>query len=67
MSSRNVYFDEKIYDYILENSLRDMPILEKLREETIKMPEGVFKENELWNGIEYDKEGKKIRTVHLGV
>ena len=40
MSSRNVYFDEKIYDYILENSLRDMPILEKLREETIKMPDG---------------------------
>ena len=40
MSSRNVYFDEKIYDYILDNSLRDMPILEKLREETIKMPDG---------------------------
>ena len=29
--------------------------------------EGEFKENELWNGIEYDREGKKIRTVHLGV
>ena len=40
MSSRNVYIDDKIYDYILDNSLRDMPILEKLREETIKMPNG---------------------------
>ena len=40
MSSRNVYIDDKIYDYILNNSLRDMPILEKLREETIKMPDG---------------------------
>ena len=40
MSSRNVHIDEKIYDYILDNSLRDMPILEKLREETIKMPDG---------------------------
>ena len=40
MSSRNVYIDDKIYDYILDNSLRDMPILEKLREETIKMPDG---------------------------
>ena len=67
MSSRNVYIDDKIHHYILDNSLRDMSILEKLREETMKMPEGVFKENELWNGIEYDKEGKKIKTVHLGV
>ena len=40
MSSRNVYIDDKIYNYILDNSLRDMPILEKLREETIKMPDG---------------------------
>ena len=40
MSNRNVYIDDKIYDYILDNSLRDMPILEKLREETIKMPDG---------------------------
>ena len=40
MSIRNVYIDENIYDYILNNSLRDLPILEKLREETRKMPEG---------------------------
>ena len=40
MSIRNVYIDDNIYDYILNNSLRDLPILEKLREETRKMPEG---------------------------
>ena len=40
MSIRNVYIDDNIYDYILNNSLRDLPILKKLREETIKMPEG---------------------------
>ena len=40
MSSRNIHNAGKIYDYILDNSLRDMPILEKLREETIKMPDG---------------------------
>ena len=40
MSIRNVYIDDNIYDYILNNSLRDLPILEKLRAETRKMPEG---------------------------
>ena len=40
MITRNVYIDDNIYDYILNNSLRDLPILEKLREETRKMPEG---------------------------
>ena len=40
MSRRNVLIDDKICDYILDNSLRDLPILEKLREETGKMPNG---------------------------
>ena len=40
MSSRNVLIDDKIYNYILDNSLRDLPILEKLRDETGKMPNG---------------------------
>ena len=40
MSTRNFYLDEKIYEYILNNSLRDLPILKKLRDETRKMPDG---------------------------
>ena len=40
MSRRNFLIDDKIYDYILDNSLRDLPILVKLREETGKMPNG---------------------------
>ena len=40
MSIRNFYLDEKIYEYILNNSLRDLPILKKLRDETGKMPDG---------------------------
>ena len=40
MSIRNFYLDEKIYEYILNNSLRDLPILKKLRDETRKMPDG---------------------------
>ena len=40
MSIRNFYLDENIYEYILNNSLRDLPILKKLRDETRKMPDG---------------------------
>ena len=40
MSIRNFYLDENIYEYILNNSLRDLPILKKLRDETGKMPDG---------------------------
>jgi caffeoyl-CoA O-methyltransferase len=40
MSSRNGYIDDKIYDYILDNSLRDLPVLAQLRQETQEMPSG---------------------------
>ncbi len=40
MSSRNAYIDEKLYDYILGTSLRDSPVLARLREETSVMPNG---------------------------
>lgn len=40
MSSRNAFIKESIYNYLLENSLRELPILKKLREETQKMPLG---------------------------
>ena len=40
MSFRNAYIEESIYNYLLENSLRDLPVLKKLREETQKMPLG---------------------------
>ena len=40
MSIRNFYLDENIYEYILNNSLRDLPILKKLCDETRKMSDG---------------------------
>ena len=40
MSSRNNYIDAALYDYILDNSLRDTPLLARLREETAAMPGG---------------------------
>jgi predicted O-methyltransferase YrrM len=40
MSSRNGFIEERIYRYILDNSLRDLPVLEQLRRETAKMPMG---------------------------
>ena len=40
MSIRNLYIDDTIYEYIINNSFRDLPILKKLRDETRKMPDG---------------------------
>ena len=40
MSSRNNYIDAALYDYILANSLRDTPLLARLRDETAAMPGG---------------------------
>ena len=40
MSSRNAFIKESIYNYLLENSLRELPVLKNLREETQKMPLG---------------------------
>lgn len=34
MSSRNGYISDALYDYILSVSLRDLPVLAKLRQET---------------------------------
>ncbi len=42
MSSRNGYIDDKIYDYILYNSLRDLPVLAQLRQETQEMAMGLM-------------------------
>lgn len=42
MSSRNAYLDEKLYDYILGTSLRNSPVLARLRQETSVMPNGVM-------------------------
>ena len=42
MSSRNNYIDAALYDYILANSLRDTPLLARLREETAAMPGGMM-------------------------
>ena len=42
MSSRNDYIDEELYDYILDASLRDSPLLKQLRQETAEMPSGVM-------------------------
>ena len=42
MSSRNNYIDAALYDYILANSLRDTPLLARLREETAARPGGMM-------------------------
>ena len=38
MSSRNDYIPERVYDYILANTLRDKPELKALRDETRDLP-----------------------------
>src|SRR5579862_830530 len=38
MSSRTISVDDRLYDYILANSLRESALLKALREETAKLP-----------------------------
>ena len=42
MSSRNNYIPETVYDYILENTLRDNPRYQALRDETRDLPDAVM-------------------------
>lgn len=38
MSNRTISMSDQLYDYLLKNSLREPPILKRLREETAKHP-----------------------------
>lgn len=42
MSNRNDNIPEQLYDYILESSLRDQPVLKKLREKTAEIPMSIM-------------------------
>ena len=39
MSNRTIQVDDALYDYILGNSLREPPVLRRLREETSQLPQ----------------------------
>ncbi|KAA3628008.1 MAG: SAM-dependent methyltransferase [Proteobacteria bacterium] len=39
MSLRSIGLDDRLYDYLLDNSLREHPVLRRLREETAALPE----------------------------
>lgn len=40
MSNRTIVMNDPLYDYLLGASLRDLPVLKRLREETAKHPRG---------------------------
>ena len=42
MSSRTININESLYEYILDNSLREPEILKRLRKETAGMPNGMM-------------------------
>ena len=42
MSTKTINIDEKLYEYLLINSLREPELLKKLREETALMPSGLM-------------------------
>jgi O-methyltransferase len=39
MSNRSLGLDDRLYDYLLDNSLREPRVLKRLREETMQLPE----------------------------
>ena len=42
MSTKTINIDEKLYEYLLKNSLREPELLKKLREEMALMPSGLM-------------------------
>ena len=42
MSTKTINIDEKLYEYLLKNSLREPELLKKLRDETALMPSGLM-------------------------
>ncbi len=42
MANRTVTVDDRLYDYILANTLREPPLLKELREETAKLPQAMM-------------------------
>lgn len=42
MSNRSISLDDRLYDYILANSLREPALLKALREETAKLPQSLM-------------------------
>ena len=42
MSNRSITVDDRLYDYILANSLRESALLKALREETAKLPQSLM-------------------------
>jgi len=40
VSSRTIALDDRLYEYLVKHSLRDDPVLRKLRNETAKLPMG---------------------------
>ena len=42
MSTKTINIDKKLYEYLLNNSIREPELLKKLREETALMPSGLM-------------------------
>ena len=42
MSPKTINIDEKLYEYLLNNSLREPELLKNLRKETVLMPSGLM-------------------------
>ena len=42
MSNRTLAIDDRLYAYLLQHSLREAPLLKRLRDETTRMPDGMM-------------------------
>ena len=68
MAPRTLSIDDRLYDYLIAHSLRDLPVLAELRAETAKLPQAgmqIAAEQGQFLGLLIELTGAK-RTIEVG-
>jgi predicted O-methyltransferase YrrM len=68
LASRTINLDERLYEYLIAHSVRDLPVLAELRAETAKMPMAIMQispEQGQFMGLLVELIGAR-RTIEVG-
>ena len=68
MASRTISMDDRLYEYLIAHSVRDLPVLAELRAETAKMPNALMQisaEQGQFMGLLVELIGAR-RTIEVG-